>query len=129
MASEIYPVSISSISFITVINIIMVYSILHEVSSPKIGERQWNKKNKKSCCPLRGPQNATHSREEDYIRVDSALVWREEHFITTSGLEGEEIHPRTCGDAKFWSVAKIPNFNDNYIHFLEVEFMRTFGVQ
>lgn len=31
MASEIYPLSISSISFITVNNIIIVFSILHEV--------------------------------------------------------------------------------------------------
>lgn len=40
MASEIYPLSISSIPFITVINLIMVLSMLHKVSSPKIGEWQ-----------------------------------------------------------------------------------------
>lgn len=39
MASEIYPLSISSIRFITVINL-MVFSMLHEVSSPKLGEWQ-----------------------------------------------------------------------------------------
>lgn len=40
MALEIYPLSISSIPFITVINLIMVLSMLHKVSSPKIGEWQ-----------------------------------------------------------------------------------------
>lgn len=36
--------------------------------------------NRKNCCPLKGPPNATHRREEDYIRVESALEWREEHY-------------------------------------------------
>lgn len=40
MASEIYPLSISSIPFITAINLIIVFLMLHEVSSPKIGEWQ-----------------------------------------------------------------------------------------
>lgn len=39
-ASGISPLPVSSVSFITVINSTIVLSILPEVSSPKIGERQ-----------------------------------------------------------------------------------------
>lgn len=63
--------------------------------------------NRKSCCPLKGSQNATNGREEDYFGVENAPEWKEEHFITTSGLEGEGLHLRMCEGAKFWSVAEI----------------------
>lgn len=87
------------------------YSIFN-LSCSQFSKNRWvavKEISRKSHFPLEGSQNSTHIRVEDYIKVESALEWREEHFISTSQLEGEGLCLRMCGGAEFWSMAEIEN--------------------
>lgn len=83
--------------------------------------------NRKSCCPFKGPQNATHSREEDYIRVECFGKRGAFYYYFRFGRAG--IIPKDVGVTSFGVWLKYKIFNGNHILFLNVEIMSMFGVQ